>query len=306
MELVSAFRVRPAEGERPGALAAFPYDRDLVRRFREQFPRARWREAEGGWFVPGTTATTRLDTWIAGEIDKLDLYADAKGRDAFVFEPLESQYLRVGEDLEVRTPYSRTVVEELRAVPFARWDPDHKVWRVPFRSYEALRGRWPVIEEAARRNEPEAKRQRRLEREPVDETALVVMAERRRRRYPVRMDEPPPLGEPVGTFRFGVVVFEAIDADPLEDVGSLERLGVYPHVHDHAGSYSWAHWRLPEWQEITWARPLREPVGSREKIRLGWWPPDQNERRERMRKLREIERAQRTRQGRSAPSEAAE
>ena len=52
MELSSAFQVLPAEGERPGAYAVFPYDRDLVRRFRETFPRARWRGEEQGWFVP--------------------------------------------------------------------------------------------------------------------------------------------------------------------------------------------------------------------------------------------------------------
>ena len=49
----SAFQVA-ADEERPGALARFPYDRALVQRFREAFPRARWREAEAGWRVPGS------------------------------------------------------------------------------------------------------------------------------------------------------------------------------------------------------------------------------------------------------------
>jgi len=46
MEIASAFQVTPSDGEKPGAYAVFPYDRDLVRRFREAFPRARWREVE--------------------------------------------------------------------------------------------------------------------------------------------------------------------------------------------------------------------------------------------------------------------
>ena len=42
--------------ERPGATAAFPYDRLTVERFRTAFPRARWRDDLRAWFVPGTTA----------------------------------------------------------------------------------------------------------------------------------------------------------------------------------------------------------------------------------------------------------
>ena len=45
-----------------------------------------------------------------------DRFADEKGRDAFAFEPLESPYLTVGDDLRVRTPYSRTIVEALRSL----------------------------------------------------------------------------------------------------------------------------------------------------------------------------------------------
>jgi hypothetical protein len=68
----------------------------------------------------------------------LDAYANSKGLDAYVFDPIASDYLLVHDDhLEVRTPYSRTVVEALREVPFASWDPDHKLWRIPYQSYEA-------------------------------------------------------------------------------------------------------------------------------------------------------------------------
>src|ERR687898_452971 len=119
MEVASAFQVTPSDGEKPGAYAVFPYDRDLVRRFREAFPRARWRGEEQGWFVPGTTAARRLDGWMSQELETLDRHADAKGRDAYLFDPLESPYLTVAEELEVRTPYSRTVVEAMRARPWA-------------------------------------------------------------------------------------------------------------------------------------------------------------------------------------------
>src|SRR3712207_9401296 len=39
---------------------------------------------------------------------------------SFIFDPLEENpYLTVDEDLEVRTPYSRTVVEAMRSIPWA-------------------------------------------------------------------------------------------------------------------------------------------------------------------------------------------
>ncbi|MET0743156.1 MAG: hypothetical protein ABWY78_07275 [Microvirga sp.] len=305
MEIAAAFQVRPAEGARPGALVAFPYDRELVRRFRETFRRARWRELEGGWFVPGSRAVARLEVWIATELDTLDRHADAKGRDAFVFDPLESPYLTAGQDLEVRTPYSRVVVDALRAIPFARWDPDARIWRVPYRSVEDLRRRWPVIEEAARRNEPEARRQRRAERAPPDEATLTLMAERRRRRYPVLVDDPPVLGEVVCIFRFGAVLFEAVDVEPIDETLGFERVGVYPHVRGDSGPCTFGHWRLPDLQEMTWTRPVPEPVGGREKARRGWWPPDQDERQDALRKLREGQRSQRTREERKSRAAAA-
>src|SRR5919112_1015264 len=187
MEIVSAFQVLPSEdAERPGAYAVFPYDRDLVRRFRDGFPRARWRAEEQLWFVPGTTAVQRLNIWMAQELETLDRHADAKGRDAFVFEPLESPYLTIADDLKVRTPYSRTIVETLRSIPWAHWDSDERVWRGPLRSHEALKLRWLEIEEAARRNEPEARKARREEQKArASEETSQVQAERRRSRYPV-------------------------------------------------------------------------------------------------------------------------
>jgi len=290
MEIAPQFQVRPA-GDKPGALASFPYDRDLVERFRETFPRARWRQAEGVWFVPGVTAARRLDVWIAGELDALDRHADAKGRDAFAFDPLESPYLTVGDDLQVRTPYSRTVVERLRAIPFARWDPDGRAWRVPFRSYEALRADWPAIEAAARRNEPAAKRAR----EPsADERAQAawLQGERRRRRLPVRADDPPPLGELVATEPFGVVAIEAVGLEPID--GAFEAAARrYAHVQGPLSDYVWADWRIPDIREVQAAlrarAPEEPPAGA------GWRAPAKADLRERLRRLREADRAARTR-----------
>lgn len=302
-ELSSSFHVLPSENaERPGAYAHFPYDRDLLGRFRQAFPRARWRGEEQGWFVPGTTAVERLDAWMARELQTLDRHADAKGRDAYAFEPLQSPYLTVADDLQVRTPYSRTIVEALRSIPFARWDPESRIWRVPFRSYERLRLRWPEIEDAARRNEPAEKRRRREERHDGGlELASVMQAERRRRRYPVPGDDLPPLGMPVATLPWGVLVFEDIGEEPVaEAAGEL-----YPHVSRDPGRYVWARWRMPTLQEIYRTRPAQDAEELALRTERGWWWASRDELRERAKRLRETERAQQTRsEGRKDKLEA--
>lgn len=294
MEIASAFRIIPSDDEeKPGAYSVFPYDRDLVRRFREAFPRARWRGAEERWFVPGTTAVQRLDTWMAQELQALDRHADEKGRDAYAFDPLESPYLTIGDDLRVRTPYSRTIVEALRSIPWAHWDPEGRIWRVPFRSYEELKARWPDIEEAARRNEPAARQKRREEQraQPSEETSR-LQAERRRRRYPVPGDDLPPLGFPVSTERWGVVVFEDIDSDPIHDPGMAD---LYPHVRGDPSRCVWAHWRMPTLQEVYRTRPSGTDEDPELRSVRGWWWSSRDELRERARRLREVERMQRAR-----------
>ena len=304
MEIAFAFRVDPSDdAERPGAYAAFPYDRDLVRRFRERFPRARWRGAEQRWFVRGTTAVQRLDAWMAQELETLDRHADAKGRDAYIFDPLESPYLTVADDLKVRTPYSRTVVEILRQIPWAHWDPEERIWRVPFRSYEELKARWPEIEEAAQRNEPEARKRRREERKAaVPEETSRIQAERRRRRYPVPGDDLPPLGFPLATLQWGVVVFEEIESDLIDDPGAGE---IYPQIKTDMSRYVWARWRMPALSEIYRTRPVRSDGDPDLRADRGWWWPSRDELQERARKLREIERAQRSRHpARKASAEA--
>lgn len=294
MEFASAFQVTPSDGERPGAFATFPYDRDLVRRFRETFPRARWRREEGCWFVPGTTAVQRLNTWMAQELETLDRHADAKGRDAYFFEPLESPYLSIGEDLRVRTPYSRTIVEALRSIPWAHWNPDEKIWHVPFRSYEDLRRVWPTIEEAALRNEPEVRKRRRdEERRQGHDPFDPLQTERRRRRYPVPGDDLPPLDTPIATIPWGVVVVEDIDNHVVEE--DLDA-AIYPHAKAGRERYVWAHWRMPTLDEVYRAKPCREPEDPQVRESRGWWQPSRGELQERGRKLREIERARRSRQ----------
>jgi len=294
MELASAFQIVPSDDDRPGAFASFPYDRDLVWRFREAFPRARWRRAEERWFVPGTTAAQRLEAWMSQELESLDRHADAKGRDAFTFEPLESPYLTAGDDLLIRTPYSRTVVEAMRSIPWAWWDSRGRGWHVPFRSYEDLRRRWPEIEEAARRNEPEAKRKRREEQGCLPGgSADRLQAERRRRRYPVPGDDLPPLEQPVSTFTWGVVVFEEIEDERITEEGARE---FYPHLAGDLKDYVWARWRMPWLQEVYRAKAAPEGEGHDLRASRGWWPASRGELQERARKLREMERAQRSRE----------
>lgn len=296
MEIASAFRVEgSADEERPGAYAVFPYDRELLRRFREAFPRARWRGEERGWFVPGTTAVQRLNTWMAQELETLDRHADAKGRDACLFEPLESSYLTIGEDLRIRTPYSRTIVEALRAIPWAHWNSDEKVWHVPFRSYEELRHMWPVIEEAARRNEPAEKKKRREEQKKLgSEQASLVQAERRRRRFPAPGDDLPPLETPLATGAWGIVVFEEMDSQTITETLDVN---LYPHVKDDPARYVWARWRMPSLWEVYRAKPARETERSIAQEGRGWWWPTRDELREKARQLRQLERAQQSRQG---------
>lgn len=294
METASAVRIAPSDDdERPGAYAAFPYDRELVRRFREAFPRARWRGEEQGWFVPGTTAARRLDAWMTRELESLDRHADAKGRDAYLFEPLESPYLTIGDELMIRTPYSRSVVEALRSIPWAHWNPDGKIWHVPFRSYEDLRRLWPVIEDAARRNEPEERRRRREERKRQGlDPAGPAQAERRRRRYPVPGDDLPPVDRPLATFTWGIVVFEEIEDRRVDEIPDP---GLYPHVKDDPGRYVWARWRPPALQEVYRTRPVREPDDRALRESRGWWEPSPDELHEQARRLRQMERAQRSR-----------
>ena len=253
------------DGSKPGADISFPYDRMTVEQFRRRFPRARWSDARKAWFVPGRTASRRIGRWLAEIEAEADAHADAKGRDAFAFDPIDSPYLELGKaGFRIRTPYSKTVVDELREVPFSRWDGDLRIWHVPFRSYEELRRRWSGIEAGARRNEPEERRRRAEERKGTEQDirSKLRSAERKRHRYPLRSDDLPPIGRPV-VIAYGIVVFteisgELVDPDVVVDV--------YPGItEDHV----WGYWRAPTFEELirTWPAKLL-PVQNAE-----WWLP---------------------------------
>ena len=280
----------------PGATAAFPYDRMTVERFREAFPKARWRDDLGAWFVPGTRAERRLKTWMGREWPGVLAYADQRGRDAFAFEPIASSYLEVGDSFVVRTPYSRAVIAELREVPWARWDPALKAWRVPFRSFEELRRRWPTIETAAHLAEPEERRKREESRRasPEREDKRAEAAERRRNRYPVPEDATPPLGRVLMT-HVGSVVFEAITGE-LVELTTAARF--YPAVSAGAAALIWSAWRRPSHAELVQAWPARTPPSPAELAR-GWWQPTIEVLREERRKAGSLERAQATRRSKA-------
>ncbi|CCV16418.1 conserved hypothetical protein [Mesorhizobium sp. STM 4661] len=190
---------------------------------------------------------------------------------AFVFDPIVSKYLRrLDAHLEVVTPYSRTVVDEMREVPFASWDADRRVWTVPYRSYEALHRHWRRIEEAARRNEPdERKKRREANRGSENERAARARAtERRRRRYPLDPNDLPPLGRPVMTRSFGVVVFIGCDGEPVDDDILLSQYADFPNRDD----YVWGRWRPAALDELIRAWPSR--TGSETEIGDAlWWQP---------------------------------
>lgn len=280
----------------PGAAAAFPYDRMTVERFRQAFPRARWRDDLGAWFVPGTTAERRLKAWSSREWSGVLGYADQRGRDAFAFEPIASRYLEVANDLVVRTPYSRAVIDELRMVPWARWEPASKAWHVPFRSFEELRRRWPSIEGAARRAEPEERRKREEERRasPAHADKLAEAAERRRNRYPVPDDALPPQGRVLMT-QMGCVVFEGVTGE-IVDISVADRF--YPGVAAGPATLIWAIRRRPTHDELVRAWPSRRSPDAPELAR-GWWEPTIEMLREERRKAASVEYAQATRQAKT-------
>jgi hypothetical protein len=282
--ILNRVTIRPAAGSKPGIEARLPYDRGLMQRLMAAFPQARWREAEGVWFIPGTTAERRLTRFLAQQLPPGGDHADAKGRDAHEFDPIESPYLEVADDLLVRTPYSRTVVQQMHAIPWSWWEAETKTWHVPFRSYDELWQRWPEIEAAARRNEPEERRKRR-EAEWTPERqrrAALVAAERRRHRYPVLAANLPPPDQPVMTERFGMLVFTEIDGE-IADMP--DPAGVYAHADPTAGDYVWAGWRRPALEELIGVWASRTEAGSAERVR-GWWRPTREELRHARREAR--------------------
>ena len=283
-----------------GATAVFPFDRATVERFRKVFPKARWRDDLRAWFVPGTTAERRLNLWLARELGAVSTYDDERGRDAFAFDPIESPYLTASDDLEIRTPYSRAVLTELRDIPWAWWEPERKCWHVPFRSVDALRRRWPAIEAAARRSEPAERWKRREARKgSVDRAEQAARTqEKRRHRQALPSELLPPLGKVLMTAVHGAVIFTDITGELVEaDI----RQRFYPDVAPHEPQLIWGEWRRPTLSELVETWPARRLPADDERTR-GWWRPTLDELREERKKARATARAQATRQGKTTGS----
>ena len=259
---------------REGATTDLPHDRITVQRFREAFPRARWSDRLNAWFVPGRTAEKRIGRWLAEMESEADRFADEKGRDAFVFEPIESRYLEAAPaTFQIRTPYSRTVVNEIREIPQARWDDDRRLWTVPYRSIDELRLHWPAIEAAAERSEPEARRARReaIKGTMEEEASKAKTRERRRKRYPISADDSPPLQRAVGTY-VGVVFFTGTDGE----VADRATIGKFYFPTTGGEEYVWASWRSGSLEELVTTWPARTPPDQFE-LKRGWWMPTLDE-----------------------------
>lgn len=135
----------------------------------------------------------------------LAVHGGSKGRDTFAFDPISSSYLE-GTDIRVfarlvRRPFSRSCGQSV-----ASWDDELRAWRVPFRSFEELRRRWPSIEKAAEDAEPgERKRRRDAARDTEAYKASQMRnAECRRHRYLQPVEDLPPLGRPFATAQYGI------------------------------------------------------------------------------------------------------
>jgi len=253
----------------PQERVSFAFDRMTVARFRETFPNARWSDALQAWTVPGKTARKRIDRWLASEVDRRPPYEEERGRDAYEFKPILSPYLQVFDrGFRIKTPFSRTVVDELRQIPFARWNGDDKVWEVPYASYDDLQHRWEAIEEAAKRAEPEERRKRAEARKGTEEEAKAKRrtSERRKKRLPVPSDDLPPLGRPVATSAFGIVVMTEITGELVDPSEIAE------HHPDADDEHVWAGWRSATLEELVDTWPARAEPGQYERLR-GWWQP---------------------------------
>jgi hypothetical protein len=173
----------------------------------------------------------------------------------------------VADDLRIRTPYSRAVVQEMRAVPWAWWDGDLKAWQVPFRSWEELLKRWPTIEAAAQRHASGERKKRQQARigSPEHREAVARAAERRRRRYPVPDDPLPPLDRVVMTTA-GAVIFTEVTGE-LADSDTAARFT----RRSRRRAFRWCgNLAKPTLKELIKAWPARRQPDLRDRA-CGWW-----------------------------------
>ncbi|TWF49500.1 hypothetical protein [Neorhizobium alkalisoli] len=277
---------QPETDEPQHETISFAFDRMTVARFRETFPNARWSDALQAWTVPGSTARRRIDRWLASEADRRAPYEEERGRDAYEFEPVLSPYLEViSTGFRIKTPFSRTVVDELRQIPFARWNGDDKVWEVPYASYDDLQHRWESIEEGAKRAEPEERRKRAEARKGTEEEVKAKRRalERKKKRLPVPSDDRPPLDRPVATAAFGIVVITEITGELVDPAEVAE---YHPDADDE---HIWAGRRAPTLEELVQTWPAKAGPGEYERLR-GWWQPQIEELRAAIRSAKSRER----------------
>jgi hypothetical protein len=171
--------------------------------------------------------------------------------------------------LEIRTPYSRSVIDEIRETPYARWDADRRLVTVPYRSLDALRQRWPAIEAAAGRSEPEARRARReaIKGTEVDEEFKARTRERRRKRYPVPIDACPPFERAIGT-HVGVIFVLGTHGE----LANPDTVSAFYFPALAGQEYIWTSWRSGSLEELVTTWPARALPEHGELVR-GWWMP---------------------------------
>lgn len=283
------------DNDKNSETVSFTFDRLTVARFRKTFPNARWSDELQAWKVPGTTARRRIDRWLAGERDRRDPYDQERGRDAYDFEPILSPYIEVAETgFRIWTPYSKTVVDQLRQIPFARWSGEEKAWEVPYSSYEDLRDRWEAVEVAAKRAEPDERRKRAIARKGTEDEAKVKRreSERRKKRLPVSSDDLPPVGRPVATTSYGIVIITEVTGE-LVDPNEVNE-----HHPDATDGHVWAGWRAATLEELVHSWPARKDPDAGQRSR-GWWQPALDELRAARVSAKSSERRRRSDPGRS-------
>ncbi|WP_348631244.1 hypothetical protein [Mesorhizobium sp. M4B.F.Ca.ET.089.01.1.1] len=127
---------------------------------------------------------------------------------------------------------------------------------MPFRSFEELRRRWPSIEKAAQQAEPEERKRRRETAKSSDayKAAQLRNAERRRHRYPLPTEHLPPVGKPVATEEYGIVIFDEVSGELVE---AEDLTASYPNAACANASYIWGRWRSATLSELIATWPAR-------------------------------------------------
>lgn len=124
-----------------------------------------------------------------------------------------------------------------------------------------------------------------------EEAGKARTSERRRKRYPVPVDDVPPFDRAIGTHA-GVVIF----TDTHGELADPEAVSAFYFQPRSNGEYVWAAWRPGSLEELITTWPARTPPGEREAAR-GWWVPNLDELRVARQKARSKLRAEQRRQG---------